>query len=372
MSRLRSRAHHFREISKPVPVPLATLGYREFYANEDWRRNLISTTSLLYHPARRRVVCGLTSFETDLMYEFDPADCQWHSLNYPAVSEPFEIKIHRSLALGADGSVWGATAGLHREDQRAEAPGGRIFRYDFTTKQYDFFGRPTPPDYLQTITLDESRGLIYGVSYPVFRFFAFDIRSRETRFEQYVGSCPHIMALDDDGCVWSTWSPRTHNLCKYEPQANRMEFFRHGLPNSRAAAGLMFPGAGPIDMMLNGGDGLLYVGMTTGDLARIVPPRGEVEYLGRPSPALRMAALEVGPDGLLYGVAGFEGQCVLFAYDRKRRTFDVRGHIHDEDTGLPLFIAHDMCFTVDGRLFIGETDTADRAGYLWECFDWNA
>jgi len=367
-SGMEIRVHRLREITKPVSVPLSTLGYRDFHAEPDWCHNLISTTSLLYHPERERIVCGLTCFDTDLMYEFDPRTSTWYSLDYPSVSERFEIKIHRSLSLGPDGGVYGATAGLHREDQRTEAPGGRIFRYDFCTGSYDFLGRPVPPDYIQTITVDHQRGLIYGVSYPVFRFFVFDINARATRFEQYVGSVPHIMAIDDSGCIWATWSNRTHNLFKYDPDANRMHFFPHGLPNTNSAAGLMFPGAGPVDMMLNGGDGYLYVGTTSGELVRIVPETAETESLGKPVPRqTRMAAMEVGPDGRLYGVAGFLGECYLFAYDRRKRTFEVFGHIRDDETGTALFIAHDMCFTPDGRLFIGETDTADRAGYLWEC-----
>lgn len=363
---MKVTAHVLREISTPVPVPLNTLGWREFTASADWKRNLVSTTSLLWHPQRRRLICGLTSFDTDIMYEFDPAEKRFHSLDYPSVSEPFEIKIHRSLALGRDGSVYGATACLHREDQRYEAPGGRIFRYDFNRRSYDMLGIPVPRDYIQTITLDETRGLIYGLTYPVFNFFAFDIRKRETRFVHYVGSVSHIMAVDDAGCVWSTWSPRTHNLFKYDPGRNRIEFFDHALPRSDSGAGLMYPGAGPVDMMLNGGEGCLYVGMASGDLVRIRPDTAETDYLGKPAPETRLAAMEVGPDGRLWGVCGFLGRCRLFAYDRARRTFEDFGYIRDSSTGTPLFIAHDMAFAADKTLFIGETDTANRAGYLWQ------
>jgi len=359
--------HRLRKLTKPVSVPLATLGYRQFVAEPDWKRNLISTTSVLYHPGRRRIVCGLTAFDTDLMYEFDPETRSWHSLDYPAVSEQYEIKIHRSLCLANDGSVYGATAGLHREDDRLAAPGGRIFRYDFDRGDYDFLGRPVPPDYLQTITLDEARGLIYGVSYPVFRFFAFDVHERKTRLEQYVGCLPHLMAVDDAGCVWSTWSPRTHDLMKYDPAENRIHFFYHGLPNAKEGVNLMFPGMGPIDTSLNGGDGFLYIGMTTGSLVRIDPETAHVAYLGKPTPEMRIVAMKVGPDGRIWGISGHQNKVSLFAYDRKARTFEVLGPIRDDETGTPLFIGHDMCFTDDGRIFVGETDTSDRAGCLWEC-----
>lgn len=363
---MQVKKHVLREISNPVPVPLATLGYRDFSANEDWYHNLISTTSVMWHPERQRVVCGLTSFDTDIVYEFDPATSEFHSLDYPSVSEKFEIKVHRSLALTSNGSVYGATAGLHREDQRHEAQGGRIFQYDFDKREYDILGIPVPPDYVQTITLDEQRGLIYGVTYPAFTFFAFDIEKRRTRYQHYVGSVPHIMALDDDGCPWSTWSPRTHNLFKYNPDSNKMHFYNHGIPRSQGEAGIMFPGAGPVDTMLNGGDGYIYVGVTTGELVRIEPKSAQVEYLGKPSPETRLAALTLDPHGRLWGICGFLGRCRLFAYDRATRTFEDYGHIKDEESSIPIFIAHDMCFTSDSCIFVGETDTADRAGYLWE------
>lgn len=358
--------HVLRELSEPVPVPLNTLGWRAFTSHPDWKRNLVSTTSLLWHPERRRLICGLTSFDTDIMYEFDPEEKQFHCLDYPSVSEPFEIKIHRSLALSRDGSVYGATACLHREDQRHEGPGGRIFRYDFQKQSYDFLGIPAPHDYIQTISLDEDRGLIYGQTYPVFNFFAFDIVRRETRYAHYVGSVSHIMAIDDSGCVWSTWSPRTHHLFKYDPDRNAMQFFDHGLPSSSSGAGLMYPGAGPIDMMLNGGDGYLYVGVATGELVRIHAESANVEHLGKPSPETRLPAMAVGPDNRIWGICGFLERCRLFAYDRETGTFEDFGHIKDSETGLPIFIAHDMAFASERRIFVGETDTSDRAGYLWQ------
>jgi len=361
---MKIAAHVLRDTKEPVPVPLNTLGWRDFTANPDWKRNLISTTSLVWHAGRNRLVCGLTSFDTDIFYEFDPAASEFHSLDYPSVSEPFEIKIHRSLVLANDGSLYGATACLHREDQRYEAPGGRIFRYDFESGSYDFLGIPVPHDYIQTITLDEKRGLIYGVTYPVFDFFVFDLTERRTRYRHHVGSAPHVMAIDDAGCIWSTWSPRTHNLFKYDPDADRMHFFDHSV--SGGSAGLMYPGAGPIDMMINGGDGFLYVGLTTGDLVRLEPGSARVEYLGKPSAETRLPAMEVGPDGRIWGICGFLGKCRLFAYDRESGSFEDLGPIRESQTDLPIFIAHDMAFAGEDRIFVGETDTTDRAAYLWE------
>jgi hypothetical protein len=364
LPRMTVKTHKLRMLRHPVDRPLRTMGYRDFTDDLDWKKNLISFTSLLWHPERQRVLCGLTAFDCDLMYEFDPGTDTFHCLGFKELAERFEIKIHRSLQFDSNNNFYGATACLHREDQRQEGRGGRIFHYNYNSSQFEFLGIPVPQDYIQTITVDEKRNLVYGVTYPVFEFFAYDLIKKENRFRQYMGSAPHIMAIDDAGCVWSTWNTRTHNLFKYDPDENKVTYFNHSLIPDQGAD-LMYPGAGPIDMMLNGGDGFLYVGCTTGDLLRINHVDACVERLGRPTEEMRMPALEIGPDGKLYGIAGFYGRCHLFSYDRMTGKFNDFGLIGDgTDT---LYIGHDMCFADKGTIFVGETDTEQRAGYLWEC-----
>ncbi len=367
-SLIRTRAYVLRDTCKPVSVPLSTLGYREFVAEPDWYRNLISTTSVLWHPKRQRLICGLTSFDTDLLYEFDPtAEC-FHNLNYPRISEPFEIKIHRSLALMEDGSILGATACLHREDQRCEAPGGRVFRYRFDTDEYEDLGRPVPPEYVQSIDVDHERQLLYGFTYPAFYFFVYDLKQRRVRRTNYVGSIPHRTAVDRHGCVWGTWNNRTHSLFKYDPEADEMHFFRHGLPGSTRREGMMFPGQGPIDMMLAGPDGAIYIGQLNSELIRLDPDTGECESLGRPvADKLRLPAMTLGLDQRIYGVTGMENGCHLFRFTPGIDVFEDLGLIKDHELNVSLFIGHDICQSDEGTFWIGETDTTDRAGYLWAC-----
>jgi len=362
------RAHILRDTQTPVEVPLSTLGYRDFTANADWKRNLISTTSVMWHPKRKRVICGLTSFDSDILYEFDPATSEFHNLNYGRISEPFEIKIHRSLDLLEDGSILGGTACLHREDQRSEAPGGRIFRYDFDNDQYEDLGRPIPLEYIQSIDLDSERQLLYGFTYPIFYFFVYDLKAKKVRRTDYVGSIPHRTAVDRNGCAWGTWSNRTHNLFKYNPDDDEITYFNHGLPGSTSQTGLMFPGQGPVDMLLNGPDGMIYFGQLNGELVRMDPDTAACETLGCPVPGkTRLPAMTVGPDGCIYGVNGFMDGCHLFQFNPNTDQFTDHGVIEDPRINEQLFIGHDMTFTDDGTLFIGETDTTHRAGYLWEC-----
>ena len=55
---------------------------------------------------------------------------------------------------------------------------------------------------------------------------------------------------------------------------------------------VIYPGAGPIDYMLNGGDGYLYVAPETDSLVRMDPRTIEFDHLGRPSPAPRIPAAD--------------------------------------------------------------------------------
>ena len=125
----------------------------------------------------------------------------------------------------------------------------------------------------------------------------------------------------------------------------------------------MYPGAGPIDCMLNGGDSYLYVALETGSLVRMDPRTIEFQHLGRPSPSPRIPALIMGDDGMLYGTCGDDASVSVFRFDRDTREFDIIARLAKDEE--KCFRPHDMA-RVDNRIFVGETDNPGRSGYLWE------
>jgi hypothetical protein len=302
-----------------------------------------------------------------VLHVFDPEARQFRSLGYAAIAEPFEIKVHRSLELASDGTIYGASACLHGLDKRREAPGGALFTYTPKTGKLKKLGVPVPRDYIQTISLDEARGLIYGQTYPVFNFFVYHLDSGATEDFGYLGSITHISAIDDDGCLWGTWDNTQHYLFRYDPAKGDIVYFHHGLPDGASMANIMYPGAGPVDTMINGGDGYLYIGTTGGTLVRLDPKTAEVRYLGKPYASRRMPGLKVWREGLLLGIVGDTDLSYVFTYDRERGAFRDLGPIIDSESGRPLYRTHDLAVVEEGRIFIAETDVPGRSGYLWEC-----
>ncbi len=360
---LKCTAHILRDIAGGHGE-LGADEYGKTVGDEDLLRNRVAFTSFLYRPADALLYCGITAYDADIFYTFDPATAQFTSLRWQEVGEPFEVKIHRSLCQAPDGKIYAATAALHDITRRLDAPGGKIFSYDPATSEYESLCTPSPPDYIQTITLDPERRIIYGFTYPVFKFFKYDIDADEVTDFDYVGSITHISALDDDGKLWGTWHPRTHNLFCYDPEGDEITWFRHSVPNAQAGSDIMYPGAGPVDCMINGGDGYIYIGTTLGELVRLDPKTAAVEFLGKPYPEMRMPGLTIAEDGLIYGCGGDGGAGQLFTYDRESRAFHLLGNVDDGEQ--TCYRTHDLALVGD-RIFVAETDNPDRSGYLWEC-----
>ena len=365
---MKVRSYPLKEFTFPhLTEDMLVRTFEEVRADREFYENCISFTSLTFHPDMRLVYCGITAYNCDILHTFDPKTKKFRSMNYAKVGEKFDVKIHRSLALDDDGTFWAATACLHDVDQRSEAPGGKILHIFPDTGRIEIVSIPCPPDYIQTICLDRHRRLIYGFTYPVFRFFKYDIEKNKTTDFGYIGSIPHIMDVDDEGSVWGTYSPYFHRLFRYNPRRDRLDFFKLSLPWFRENPAAMFPGAGPIDSMVNGHDGYLYIGTVQGSLVRLDPKGPEVKYLGKPSVENRLPALQLGEDGLFYGACGFEGRTNLFTYDPKKNLFNDLGRICDPERNDSCFIVHDLTIADDGAIYCAETDNPKRSGYLWEC-----
>jgi len=323
----------------------------------------ISFTSLLYNPNDGLIYCGLTSADGDLFYTFNHQTKKFTSLNFKSVADEFDVKIHRSLELDDDGTIYGATAGLHPVTKRLAAAGGKIFRYHPALGKIEVLARPVKYDYIQCIALDRQRKILYGFTYPVPKFFRYDILTGDSYDFDYIGDCAHIPAVDDDGALWGTYTER-HLLFKYHPDSG-FTWLDHGVPSQHRWG--EHEGYAAVDGMMTGDDGYIYIGSTDGSLHRLDPKTAKVDYLGKPHTSSRLTYLAIGPDGMLYGAAGASYQTtVAFRYDRQARRFEVLGRMLDPAINKSCFIVHHVCMTSDCTMYAAETDNPDRAGYLWE------
>ena len=328
------------------------------------RDNWISFTALDWNAVENCLDIGLTAFDTDILWRFHPSSSKFESLGFAEVAnDPQRIKIHRGLTPDGDGGCYFGTAGLPDLDERNETIGGGVYHYK--GGRYEFLGVPMPCDYIQNIEVDEKRHRVYGITYPGMYFFEYDYINRKTIFSLFTRSHFHESGLDDDGFFWGTWSARRgHCLFRYHPEVGRPEFFHQPIPNLGPDHPFQFTMNGPIDSFLNGNDGFLYFGTTSGELYQLDPQSGKHALLGRPSPGLRLSGLVLGPEGNLLGSYGAYSQTGLFMYDRASCKFADLGPLRDETDAC--FMVHDIAWDGGVRVFAAETDNLERSGYLWE------
>ena len=92
------------------------------------------------------------------------------------------------------------------------------------------------------------------------------------------------VVLDDDGCAWCGWgvtrawqsSPGVdrHRLCKYDPQADKIIYFREGLPMPDGGYG-----TARVEGLFNLGNGCLYASGASGSIYRVDTKTGKGTFL---------------------------------------------------------------------------------------------
>jgi len=323
-------------------------------------------TSLGYAPPSGKVYCGQTQRDASFLHEFDPATGEFRDLGYKAISEDHEMKIHRGLWYDPErNSLYFGVASLSPIRNLVGSPGGRLIRYDIAAGEFEILGIPLAENYIQASVYDPERQLMYAFTEPTQSFAVWSIADKKLRRAHCMESIVHVTDLDDRGGVWGTYSHQ-HAFFRYDPDADRFEFPKGCvLPTAQRASGIMYLSAGPVDCCINGGNGKMLIGSALGELYELDPETYEIEYLGRPLPANRLPGLRVTEAGIIYGVGGDSNATTVFRYDRAARRFDILGKVQADD-GKACYRPHDLVVTGD-TLYVAETDTPKRCGYLWEC-----
>jgi hypothetical protein len=334
---------------------------------EEIRRLRYSFVSIRHHPGRGTLFLGSTNGSGDLLVEFDPATGEFSSKLYgeSGLHVSPEGKIHKGLWLDEEeNALYFGTAGLGRLPLIIGTPGGALVRYDIAEESFELLARPTPGDFFQATCRDKSRGRMYAWTIRGC-FVVYDTEKRERVRYETMESTPHIGCIDDDGGVWGVYGA-DGDFYRYLPDEDRFDFPEGCVfPNGREASNVMYTGAGPVDSFVNAGDGFLYAGSALGELYRLDPRAGKLEYLGKPFPGRRLPGMALADDGWLYLCGGQRPASILARYHREERRFEHLGVVEHSD-GTKLSYCHELCVVGD-TVYAGETDNPTRSGYLWAC-----
>jgi outer membrane protein assembly factor BamB len=341
-----------------------------------WRRDWISVDCACYIGESDRLYLGVTSFDADILKVYDRPSRSIVDPGYHRVADRFDAKFHRSLVRDRGTRfVYGAIALLHDVDSYWEAPGGAIVRIDTETGEIRKLGVPMPHVYIQSICLDPKRNVIYGMTFTPERLIRYHIDSGRCDDLGPIGSGMAMaqgenIELDDEGCAWCGWnltrawqsSPGSDSarLCKFDPKADRIIYYKEGLPAPDGN------GFARVEGLFNLGTGCLYASGANGSIYRIDTDTGKAEYLGTPiaDRPSRLASLRLGPDGKAYGVTGRAGDCRLLRLDPETGAWELLGEIAKE--GDRCYQVHDVAIAGDGVVYACENDNPYRSSWLWE------
>jgi hypothetical protein len=111
---------------------------------------------------------------------------------------------------------------------RSEYPGGHVLAYDLATGAVEDFGIPILGEGILTMGMDTSHGLVYGLTWPLGRFFRFDIRNRQSTDlglmfdggeletgDSYRTICRSLAVNPRDGCVYFTRGEGSIHVCRF-------------------------------------------------------------------------------------------------------------------------------------------------------------
>ena len=303
--------------------------YDDFLSDVRWREDWVSFDGVVFHSPSNLVFCGITSFAGDIFKAYDREKDAFIDLGFSTVGDRYDAKFHRSMELARNGAVlYMATALLHDIDRYWEAPGGGIFAYGVSENRVEKLGIPVPHNYIQSICLDEKRGLIYCLHLTPEVLSVFDLaywdREDDWSHRQWLGPRaggePYIWTrATGSGPVGTSRVPGrdrpggdSNRLCRYDPDLGRIEYLSEGLPLPDGAHGYA-----PVEGLFNLGTGTLFASGANGSLYQVDPDTGKAEYLGTPvkdTPS-RLTSLARHNDGYAYGVTGRQGNCRLLRFD---------------------------------------------------------
>lgn len=330
------------------------------------------------------IYVGLTS-KSHTLYEYDAGARRLRDLGpiFPPRTHPNDIhdKIHNSLV--TDGRMLYIGQGLNIDwfaspygfDLRKYG-GGHLFSYAPAAGVLTDLGLPVPLNAIHGLTIDPAGKTLFGYTIPDNHFFRYAIDTGEMAdYGKISPYASHNFIADGRGNVYGSWKKdgayddaerlsgrfivKGTFLLKYDGAADALlrtkQMIVYGDEHD------IFCNVG-VDSWLRTASGDIYGGTAIGGVIFRVTEDGAVEYIGKPVGTPRLTSMVEGPDGLIYGCAGFPFMHI-FTLDPRTREIRDLGPLSTEGD---FYYAHCMVFGSDGALYAGETDAGKACLYRIE------
>jgi len=374
----RDRSYDSSVVSQ-VRIDLRELGYPPvdvIPSDESAIRALaVAPDGLLY---------GATSGERSHLFLLDPQ----HGYVEPLGTLPDAKAVHHSLAVGQGGEVYIGTAlAVDNNAQGYEHyVGGHLLKYvpaEDTARNGNRIekacpvvdlGIPSKGQGIYALTIDRSRGVIYGLTYPDGEFFSYQIRPGALKIQGRVArkiipgekienekAIGRALALDRDGNVFT--SGEGGRFYRFDIKAQRLEHLEIGVP--------AVPGRevyNRVDAWTADLEGSLYGGSSDGYLFRLNPAKLAVVNLGKPLNQYRIRGLVLAHNGKIYGMGGDDDEMArLFSYDPASGLYELLGMI--DVNRRPYYswqgyVFDAMVLGLDGTVYMGQAERKSKL-YLY-------
>ena len=271
-------------------------------------------------------------------------------------------KIHNSLVLTKNGKLYGGTWSwikVHDNECRySDFEGGHLFCYDVKEKSLTDLGTPFRHEQIFALTIDPNETALYGISFPMKRFFSFQIATKE--FKDIVelkgplgDTTSHQIVCDNEGNVWG--SQANGYLFQYNPKTGNFIETAIRLPK----------GEFHVDSIVRDDKtNLLYGGTVQNGILFVLNPTKKVlRTIGKAGTQGRLPAIAIDQEGYIFGATGSTIASYFVYNPRNDSIFDF-GPIENEAKNITAYRIHSMAINAEGTLFFGESD---RYPFLYVC-----
>lgn len=259
--------------------------------------------------------------------------------------------------------------------------GGHLYRYDPAADKatrltsepcpVEDLGVPVRGNSVYALALDAKARLLYGISYPDARLFAFDLGTNKCRDlgpaverKVYAGpertwrSVPRALHVAANGRVYT--SGENGRVIYFDPSSQKLVRTMMQIPGEYWEA-WNYHGYPVIEQWVADAKGNLFGTTSDGYLFQMRADREQIVNLGKPRIHRRVRASVLGPDDRLYMICGeFEDACKLISYDTAgREGFRDWGVLTVDRSPYYAKRAYQfdaMTAGIDGTIFIGESD----------------